>query len=95
LIGEGNPEISADKMGRVGRRGGIVIVDKLREDSRAYRNAVQEGATVIVLRDNSHVLRQLYETLDGRCHKPLIKPPESVQEIQQAVQGLPVSFFGD
>lgn len=93
LIGEGNPEISADKMGRVGRRGGIVIVDKLNEDSKAYQNAIQEGAKVIVLRDNEKILLEIYEFLSTRCPVELVSPPGTVEEVERKISELPLGFF--
>jgi hypothetical protein len=82
LIGRGNPEITSDKDERIARYDGIVIVDNLSVDSRAYNNF---RGTLIVLHENTNVLPELYAALNGRTTKPIKQPPSTKSELKQQV----------
>ena len=91
LIGQGNPEVIADKVGRVGA-GGIVIFDQLGPRANAWETARRERVNFIQIRNN-RPLTQLYESLKNRVTQTLETPPDTPLTIEKAVNELPDHLF--
>lgn len=54
MIGEGNPKVIDDKIGRVGRNG-VVLFDKLSPNSNAWANGERQHVKMIQMRNSSPV----------------------------------------
>ena len=90
LIGQGNPEVIGDKVGRMDRNG-IILMDYLPARSSAYRTAEHRGVRLIQLRNNHPVeeLRQHLASLQVPVQQDAISP----EEVEQRVSALPDSAF--
>ena len=90
LIGQGNPEVIGDKVGRMDRNG-IILMDYLPAKSSAYRTAEIRGVRLIQLRNNHPVeeLRQHLASLQVPVQGDAISPGE----VEQRVLVLPDSAF--
>ncbi len=91
LIGQGNQEVIADKVGRVGA-GGIVIFDQLGPRSNAWETARRERVCFVQIRNN-RPLTQMYEFLEGKATQALEIPPSTPLDIEEAVDELPDHLF--
>lgn len=90
LIGQGNPEVIGDKVGRMDRNG-IILMDYLPAKSSAYQTAANRGVRLIQLRNNHPVeeLRQHLASLQVPVQHDSISP----EEVERLVSDLPDSAF--
>ena len=90
LIGQGNPEVIGDKVGRMDRNG-IILMDYLPARSSAYRTAEHRGVRLIQLRNNHPVeeLRQHLANLQVAVQEESIPP----DEVERRVLAMPDSVF--
>ncbi len=90
LIGQGNPEVIGDKVGRMDRNG-IILMDYLPAKSSAYQTAAIRGVRLIQLRNNHPVeeLRQHLASLQVPVQPDSISP----EEVERLVSDLPDSAF--
>jgi hypothetical protein len=91
LIGQGNQEVSEDKLNRVGRNG-IVLVDKLGGRSQVPETARRHGVKIIQIRHHFPVT-EMYEHLQPLVETRLTRPPKRVQAIRRALAALPDQVF--
>lgn len=90
LIGEGNPEVIADKVGRM-NRGSIILMDKIPAKSNAYRTAELRGVKLIQLRKNNAVEEM-------RVHLSTLQVPVTtieieIESVEQHVLQMPEEIF--
>ena len=90
LIGQGNPEVIGDKVGRMDRNG-IILMDYLPARSSAYRTAEHRGVRLIQLRNNHPVeeLRQHLASLQVPVQEDAISP----EEVERRVLVMPDAVF--
>ncbi len=90
LIGVGNSEVVGDKVGRMNRHS-IILVDKLPQNSTAYRTAEHQGVRLIELRNNhaSEEVRQHLAALNVSVQEDSI----TVREVEERVLKMPLSAF--
>lgn len=90
MIGKGNPEVIADKVGRVGRNG-VILMDLIPSRSSAYETARQHGVKLIQLRNN-HPVEELRQHLYS-LSVPVRGEAISSEEVENNVLNLPLEFF--
>ena len=90
LTGEGNTEVTGDKIGRVGRNG-VVIFDKLSPKSKMWDNAVQEVVKLIQVR-NSNPVEELRDHLH-RLGVDVQSDSISVEQVEERVMSMPLTDF--
>lgn len=90
LIGQGNPEVIGDKVGRMDRNG-IILMDYLPAKSSAYQTAAIRGVRLIQLRNN-HPVEELREHL-ASLQVPVQPDSISPEEVERLVSDLPDSAF--
>lgn len=90
LIGEGNPEVIGDKVGRMDRNG-IILMDKIPARSTAYRTAEHRGVRLIQLRNN-HPVEEVRQHLAG-LGVPVRQKPIAKEQVEKRVLKMPLSAF--
>lgn len=90
LIGEGNPEVIGDKVGRMDRNG-IILMDKIPARSTAYRTAEHRGVRLIQLRNN-HPVEEVRQHLAG-LGVPVRQKPIAKDQVEKRVLKMPLSAF--
>ena len=92
LIGEGNPEVIGDKVGRMDRNG-VIMFDALRANSTMWDTAVQRGVKLIQMRNNQPVeeLRQHLHSL----RVPVQAESISSDEVEKRVMEMPLQVYMD
>ena len=90
LIGQGNPEVIGDKVGRMDRNG-IILMDYLPARSSAYRTAEHRGVRLIQLRNN-HPVEELRQHL-ARLQVPVQEDAISPEEVERRVLVMPDAVF--
>ena len=90
LIGEGNPEVIGDKVGRMNRNS-IILMDKIPARSTAYRTAEHRGVKLIQLRNNNPV-EEIRQHLDGLGVSVRGKPI-AINQVEKSVLRMPLSAF--
>lgn len=90
LIGEGNPEVIGDKVGRMDRHG-VILFDMLPAQSAMWETAAQRGVRLIQLRNNHPVeeLREHLVNLGVAARATVITPAE----VERATLALPLALF--
>ena len=91
LIGEGNTEVSADKLSRV-EKNGIVIIDKVGSKSKFWNLAKEFRVKLIQIR-HTYPLNELYSYLIDKVDFELIEPPTDVKHLKKRIAKLPTDFF--
>lgn len=91
LIGPGNQEVIEDKIGRVGRNG-VVLFDKVGDNTRIYDTAVNHNVKLIQIRNNQPLL-ELYRHLNPLVATELTPPPKIARDIHTIVHTLPDDIF--
>ena len=92
LIGEGNPEVIGDKVGRMSRND-VILFDTLSATSAMWDTAEQRGVKLIQMRNNHPVeeLRQHLANLSVSVQSASISP----EEVEQRVMEMPLEAFED
>ena len=90
LIGEGNPEVIGDKVGRMDRNG-IILMDMIPASSTAYTTAQHRGVRLIQIRHN-HPVEELRQHLAG-LQVPVQKKPISTAQVGARVLRMPLKAF--
>ena len=92
LIGEGNPEVIGDKVGRMDRNG-VIMFDALRANSTMWDTAAQRNVKLIQMRNNHPVeeLRQHLHSLRVSVQAESI----STEEVKKRVMEMPLQAFID
>ena len=93
LIESGNQEVVEDKIQRVGRNG-VVIFDRVGARTRIYESAEALGVKLIQIRDHKP-LTLLREHLNPLVNMPLNDVPESRDELEAMLDGLPDSLYAE
>lgn len=92
LIGQGNPEVISDKVGRMGRNG-VILMDFIPPKSTAYDTAAQHQVQLIQMRNNNPV-----EKLRSHLHRlkvPVQEKPISTAQVERRVLKMPARHFGE
>ena len=92
LIGEGNPEVIGDKVGRMDRNG-VIMFDALRANSTMWDTAAQRGVKLIQMRNN-HPVEELRQHLHS-LRVPVQAEPISSDEIEKRVMEMPLQAYMD
>ena len=92
LIGEGNPEVIGDKVGRMDRNG-VIMFDALRANSTMWDTAVQRGVKLIQMRNN-HPVEELRQHLHS-LRVPVQAEPISSDEVEKRVMEMPLQAYMD
>ena len=92
LIGEGNPEVIGDKVGRMDRND-VILFDTLSATSNMWDTAGQRGVKLIQLRNNNPVeeLRQHLANLNVPVQTASISP----DEVEKRVMEMPLQAFAN
>lgn len=92
LIGEGNPEVIGDKVGRMDRNG-VIMFDALRANSTMWDTAAQRGVKLIQMRNN-HPVEELRQHLHS-LRVPVQAEPISSDEVEKRVMEMPLQAYMD
>ena len=92
LIGEGNPEVIGDKVGRMDRNG-VIMFDALRANSTMWDTAAQRGIKLIQMRNN-HPVEELRQHLHN-LRVPVQAEPISSDEVEKRVMEMPLQAYMD
>ena len=92
LIGEGNPEVIGDKVGRMNRND-VIVFDTLSATSAMWNTAEQRGVKLIQLRNN-HPVEELRQYLNS-LRVPIQAEPISPDEVEKRVMEMPLEAFED
>ena len=90
MIGEGNPEVIGDKVGRINRNG-VILMDRISSASTAYETARQAGVKLIQIRNN-HPVEELRLHLNG-LNVPVQAESITTSEVEARVLAMPLSAF--
>ena len=92
LIGEGNPEVIGDKVGRMDRNG-VIMFDALRANSTMWDTTAQRGVKLIQMRNN-HPVEELRQHLHS-LRVPVQAEPISSDEVEKRVMEMPLQAYMD
>ena len=92
LIGEGNPEVIGDKVGRMDRNG-VIMFDALRANSTMWDTAAQRGVKLIQMRNN-HPVEELRQHLHS-LRVPVQAESISSDEVEKRVMEMPLQAYMD
>ena len=90
MIGEGNPEVIGDKVGRINRHG-VILMDQISADSTAYETASRRGIKLIQLRNN-HPIEELRKHL-LELKLAVEEDAISTADVEKRVLEMPLSAF--
>lgn len=92
LIGEGNPEVIGDKVGRMNRND-VIVFDTLSATSAMWNTAEQAGVKLVQLRNN-HPVEELRLHL-ANLNLPVQSESISPEEVEQRVMEMPLQAYMD
>ena len=90
LIGEGNPEVIGDKVGRM-KRNDIILMDLIPAKSTAYRTAEHAGVRLVQLRNN-HPVEEVRQHL-AKLNVDVRRNPITPDKVERRVLKLPLRVF--
>ena len=90
LIGEGNSEVIGDKVGRMDRNG-LILMDRIPDQSAAYRTAEHAGVRLVQLRNN-HPVEEVRQHL-AKLNVDVKRKPITLEQVERRVLKLPLKAF--